>query len=444
MTAGPIGSTEGGMDRRTMLKAVGGSALAIALAGCAELLGDDDDGDLADAEVPDEDIEAGLQTFLEGAPAVLGDQARIGAEVAVARINDAGGVAGRQINLDVVEEGDNHIGNYQQFVEEGKDVTFGPISSGGHEAMVPEIDDRGVVNVATDGTVTTLYEENFPDTTYSFRFQNHDVMEALSAAVQAVEVLGADSIDTYAGINPNYAFGEDEMAIFRAGIEQLTGAEELYNGTPDLGAEDMSTHVTEINGSEPDVLFTSCWGGDATLLLEQGQASDMLDSVEVMVGPVLYGSANAMSEGMIEGPIYSGSRNFYWNAPDTETWSPAAELLSDIEDNEGEEVIPTAHFMSGYGAVTAWATAAEKAVRILDRWPEQEELAHMLEGHGFFTPAGYHVIADDHQGYSNAHFGELAWSDERDAAVLEDVEVIAPEEVSPPPGQTSIDWIESW
>lgn len=432
-----------GIDRRNLLKVVGGSAIAAALAGCTELLGnDDDDATVDEGEIPDEPIEAGLQTFREGAPSVLGVQAEYGAELAVQRINENGGVAGREISLDIVEEGEEQLENYQRFVDDGKDVTFGPISSAGHESMVPEIDDQGVINVATDGTVTTLYEEDFPDATYSFRFQNHDVMEALSAATEAVELLGADEIETYAGINPNYAFGQDEMELFSLGIEQLTGAEEVYSGFPDLGTDDMSTHVAEVNSNEPDVVFSSCWGGDATLLLEQGQANDLFDSTELLVGTVLYGSANNVSAGLVDGPIRSGSRNFYWDQPSTEQWTPAADLVDDVRS--AYDVVPTAHFMSGYGAVTAWATAADKAVRILGRWPEQDELALVLEEHGFYTPAGYHTMASDHQGYSNAHFGELAWSDEHDAAILEDVNVYAPEEVSPPPGTTSRDWIGNW
>ncbi|WP_290811265.1 ABC transporter substrate-binding protein [Halovivax sp.] len=434
---------DGGIDRRDALKLLGGSAIAVALAGCSDLLEDDDDP-IEDADVPDEPIEAGLQTFLEGAPAVLGVQAEYGAETAVRRINDNGGVAGRDIELEVIEEGEEALENYQQFVDDGKDVTFGPISSGNHEAMVPEINDQGVINVATDGTVTTLYEEDFTpeDNTYSFRFQNHDVMEALAAAVEAVEVLGEDEIDSYAGINPGYAFGFDEQELFAAAIEQLTGAEEVYEGFPDLGTDDMSTHIAEVNSEEPDVLFTSCWGGDATLLLEQAHGADMFDNVELVVGPVLYGSANDLSEDLTDGPIRTGSRNFYWDQPSTDRWSPGADLFEEVQDEYG--VVPTAHFMSGYGAVAAWATAAEKAVRVLGGWPEQETLAEMLVNHGFYTPAGYHTIGSDHQGYSNAHFGSLEWSDDLDAAIIEEVNVYDPKNVSPPPGQTSRDWIGEW
>jgi len=438
-------SAPSGIDRRTLLKAVGGTSLAVALAGCTELLGDDEDGDGGEADVPDEPIQAGLQTFTEGAAAVLGLQAEYGAETAVSRINDAGGVAGRRIELDVVHEGDSQAENYTQFVEEGKDVTFGPISSGGHQAVVPEVEDSGVVNVSTDGTVTTLYEEDFTDPTYSFRFQNHDVMEVLAAARAAIDLVGADNIDTVAGVNPNYAFGQDEMALFELAMGKLADVGEsdvVHRGFPDLGADDMSTHVTEINDQQPDVVFSSTWGGDATLLLEQAQGNDMLDNTEVLVGPVLYGSANDFSEDLLEGPIYSGSRNFYWGFPGTDRWSPGADLVEEVVDEYGE--VPTAHFMSGYGAVTAWATAAEKAVDLVGGWPSQEQIARTLEGHGFFTPAGYHVMSEQHQGYSNTHVGELTWSDEHGAAALDDVTAYAPKEVSPPPGQTSRDWIEGW
>ena len=344
--------------------------------------------------------------------------------------------------MDVVNEGDGQAENYNRFVDEGKDVTFGPISSGGHAAMVPEIEERGVVNVSTDGTVTTLYEQDFTDVTYSFRFQNHDVMEATSAAVTAVEQLGAGNIDTYANINPNYAFGQDERELFNAAIENLTGAEEVYSGFPELGTNDMSTHVTSVVGEEPDVLFSSCWGGDATLLLEQGQASNMPDATDIILGPVFYGSANDFEESNIQGNIWSGSRNFYWGFPDTGKWQPGQDLFD--ESRSEHDAIPTAHFMSGYGAVAAWATAAEKAVDIVGGWPSQEQIAMTLEEHGFYTPAGYHVIGPDHQGYSNAHFGRLEWSSDIGGPVLADVTIADPREVSPPQGGVSLDWIEGW
>lgn len=435
-----------------MMQAVGGSALAVALAGCTDLFSQEDEGgNTGTEEVPDEPIEAGLQTFQEGAPAVLGLNAEYGARTAVRRINNAGGVAGREINLEVVEEAGAAIENYERFVDEGKDVTFGPISSGSHEQMVPSIEEQGVINVSTDGTVTTLYEEEFTDVTYSFRHQNHDVMEALSAARTAVEQLGAENIDTWVNVNPDYAFGHDERDVFNTAMEKLTDGEEVYDGRPELGASDMSTHVAATGDEAPDVVFTSLWGGDATLFLSQGQSSDIFDDVGIVVGPVLYGSANDMNEGDIEGNIWAGSRNFYWGSPPANQWTPGEDLF--MEAMEEHDSIPTAHFMSGYGAVAQWATAAEKATNIVGGWPSQEQISQVMEGHGFFTPAGYHTVGPDHQTYSTAHFGRLEWGtlpDGSEGPLLEDVSAIPPSHVSPPNSgfgidrETSFDWIESW
>ena len=100
--------------------------------------------------------------------------------------------------------------------------------------------------------------------------------------------------------------------------------------------------------------------------------------------------------------------------------------------------------MSGYGAVTAWATATQKAVDLVGGWPSQQQIARALEGHGFYTPAGYHVMGTDHQGKSPAYSGRMTWSDEVGAAVLEDVNVFAPQEVSPPIGTDAESWVQSW
>jgi len=433
-----------GIERRTMLQAAGGTALAAALAGCSSLIGSGDQSDGAESsDVPDEPIQAGLQTFTEGAAAVLGLQAQYGAELAIQRINEAGGVAGREMELDVVHEADAHVDNYSQFVSEGKDVTFGPISSGGHAAMAPEVESQEVINVSTDGTVTTLYEETVTDPTYSFRFQNYDVMECVTAAREAVERLGADNIDTIAGINPNYAFGKDEFGLFERTIDKLVGGVEVvHEGYPDLMADDMSTHITEVNNEEPDVTFSSNWGGDVTTLMNQAAANGMFENTE-LVGTVLYSAVNDLGRDVVEqASAISGSRNYYWGQPDTDRWQPGQDLLDAARDQW--DIVPSAHFMSGYGAVAAWATAAEKAVDVVGGWPSQEQIARTLEGHGFYTPAGYHTMSEDHQGMSNAYSGEMVWSEEVGAPVLEDVNMYDPREVAPPPGTLSADWIDSW
>ncbi len=87
-------------------------------------------------------------------------------------------------------------------------------------------------------------------------------------------------------------------------------------------------------------------------------------------------------------------------------------------------------------AVTVYATAVEQAIDLLGTYPTQEQIAQVLEGHGFFTPAGYHNIAEDHQGASNSFAGQMVYDDDLGAARLEDVNTYAATETAPPPGVT--------
>lgn len=443
--------SEGSTTRRNVLKAGAVGAATAALAGCSALLGGDEEQGSTD--VGTDTLEAGLLTFTQGAASVLGVQAQRGAQKAVERINDNGGIAGqRELSLDVADEGSGAVDKYQQFIDDGKDVTFGPISSGTHESMGPEIETNQVINISTDGTVTTLYEETIPEPTYSFRFQNYDVMEATTAALEVVERLGADNIDTYAGVNPDYAFGEDEMNVFSMAIEGLTGAEEVYSGFPSLGESDFSTHISRINDEQPDVVFSSCWGGDASNFLSQAFQRNMFGSIGATVGPVYYGSADAIDEEVVteteQGKILAGSRNFYWGVPRNDRSEASAQFFNEAREQDGIKV-PTAHYMSGYGAVTAWATAVEKAIRILDGYPTQEQIGQILEEHGFYTPAGYHNMCMDHQGRSNGYAGVMEWDSDLDAPILTDVNTFAATEISPPPMTsayevTATDWLSAW
>jgi len=445
------GIVGGNTSRRDLLKGGAAGIATVALAGCLSALEDDDSG--GDADIDQDEVSAGLLTFTEGAAAVLGQQAQRGAQKAVEWINEAGGIAGQaEMTLDVVDEGEDPVDQYNQFIDEGKDVTFGPISSGTHESMFQEIEANQVVNVSTDGTVTTLYEGEDPQ--YSFRFQNYDVMEVMTSTLEAVERLGADNIDTVAGVNPGYSFGQDEMEVFEAAVSNLTGADTVYSGFPDLGAGDYATHISSINSEEPDVVFSSLWGGDASTFLDQAFQRDMFDSVEAVVGPVFYGSADAISQEVVEsverGKILAGSRNYYWGVPQPGT-SPDSDQLFEEAANQSGIKVPTAHYMSGFGAVTAWATAVESAINILGEFPSQEQIAATLEGHGFYTPAGYHVMNVDHQCRSNGYAGVMEWSSEIDAPILTDVNTFAATEISPPPAgaslsqneQTGLDWVNS-
>lgn len=450
-------AAENRVGRRAILKGAGISAATAALAGCGSLLGDSETngGQTGGGTITSDELQAGLLSFEKGQPAVLGKQAIRGAQKAVERINANGGIGGRRlVSLDVKDETDNATQKYETFIDEGKDVTFGPISSSTHELLAPKIENTGVINVGTDGTVTSLYEETITNPTYSFRFQNYDVMEVITCTLEAVGILGAENIETVAGINPNYAFGQDEMDLFKRAIDGIIDrdVEVVYEGFPDLSADNFTRHIQTVKREEPDLVFTATWGGDASKLLSQAFEQNMFRSIGAITGPVFYGSADAIEERVVtqteRGKILAGSRNYYWDVPATDRSDAGQQFFEEAVKQE-DITVPTAHYMSGYGAVTAWATAVEKAIDLLGTYPSQEEIARTLEGHSFYTPGGHFTISRDHQGRASGYAGVLEWDTDIDAPILTDVNTFAADQISPPPQEsryavTARDWLDSW
>lgn len=436
--------------RRKVLQAMGAGSVAVALAGCAELLGDDDEnGEPVNGDVPDDPIEVGFQITLEGPGYVLTEQQVAAMEIAVDRINEAGGIAGREVELETLAEGEGEIENHERFVEDGKDVIIGPATSGAVASVAPIADDLGTLTIFPDGAAFTLFEETHPDPELVFRFQNPDIAETVTAARAVVDELGADNINTIANVSPDYEFGRTQWDGFLTAIEGLVGdVDVVYEGWPDLFAEDMSTHVTEVENQEPDVLFTSMWGGDMSLFLRQGLEVGMWDEVGLHTTTIGYGGAPDFTEEEVEAaePTLMVGRNYIYDYP-PEPMAPAVHELHEELQDWGVSAV-YGYVMSTYGAMTWYATAAERAVELLGRWPEDEELAEVMSNHGFATPSVFCATDPDYfngrQAFSNLHSGELTWDDENDHAGWTNVREWSPIGNHPPPGVQSMEWLESW
>lgn len=436
--------------RRAMLRAMGATGVAAALAGCSSQLSDALGGESGsgggEADVPDEPIQAGMQTFTQGAPAVLGLPNVWGAQLARDRINEAGGIAGRQLEIEIVEElvEADSVENHRQFAEDGKDVIFGPTSSGNAENVAPIAEQEGIVTIGIEGTATTVFEEIVTDPQYFFRAGNMNTCHSVALALEVVERM--DEINTVAGINPNYAYGQNSFSMFQSALGQLTDFDTVYAGFPDIGTTDMSSHIQEVVNQEPDITYSALWGGDAATMMSQAAANDMFENTR-LIGPILNTALPEIGQQATEAAAGSlfGNKAFYFEYPPWERWTPMQETMETTMSEYSDGQVPTYSFLDGYMAVASYATAAEKAVDIIGGWPSQEQLARALENHGFYTPGGYHVIREsDHQTMSHTIIGSLAWDSDMDHAVLNDLNIHQPWEVAPPPGVKSREWIESW
>src|SRR5690606_5216813 len=111
------------------------------------------------------DIEIGLALGLSGPVAALGEQARAGAEAAVAAVNAGGGVNGEKIRLEVVDDAcdpKQAVAVANLLASKGIALVLGHLCSG---AAIPAADvyaDEGMVMITASATNPALTERGHP------------------------------------------------------------------------------------------------------------------------------------------------------------------------------------------------------------------------------------------------------------------------------------------
>lgn len=269
------------------------------------------------------------------------------------------------------------------------------------------------------------------------RVRRRTVLRRVGAGASVVSIAGCVDSD-----EDNPDDGDDETPD----DEETPDEDETPDAEEGILAGDFSTHVDRIIDEQPDVVFTSLWGGDVSALLAQAYQREMFQNVGAVIGTIIYGSADALDEEVLTGTaqdkLLSVSRNYDWRHPSVYGTDVGEQLAADAMDM-ADITVPTPHFMSGYGAVMGWVSAVETVLEEQGRPVTQDRIAETLEGHSFETPAGTHTFGSDHQCRSRTFAGDVVWDEDLNAPVLTNSTAYAPGEVSPPPGEAALSWLET-
>ena len=172
----------------------------------------------------------GVVTFLSGAAAgPFGVPARNAAEVLVEALN-AGkvpgpyatkGFGGRPVQLVFIDEAGGttkQVSEYRDLVQrQNVDAVIGYISSGDCLAVAPVAEELKRLTVFFDCGTPRIFED--ASYKYVFRTSSHAAMDNVAAALYVNEMLPATK--KIAGINQNYAWGQDSWNDFEATMKVL-------------------------------------------------------------------------------------------------------------------------------------------------------------------------------------------------------------------------------
>jgi branched-chain amino acid transport system substrate-binding protein len=202
---------------------------------------------------------------LSGTAATGGKTAVVGVQMAVDRINKAGGVNGRPIELIVADyESKPDVGRRraEKLVLEDKiDVHAGGYLSNVCLACMPVYEEHKLVNMITVCLDTTITQSKC--SRYTFRPFDFAPSQAVAAAPYMVNKIGKKWHIAFA----DYAWGQSTKDAFAAEIKKNGGEVVGTTGIP-LGTADMTAFLSRISGTF-DGLFGIFFGPQGIAFVTQ-------------------------------------------------------------------------------------------------------------------------------------------------------------------------------
>ena len=202
---------------------------------------------------------------LSGAAAAGGKTALVGVQMAVDRINAAGGINGRPVELIVADdESKPDVGRRKTeklVVEDNVDVHLGGFLSNICLACMPVFEEAKIVNmisVCLDTTLTTSKCNR-----YSFRPYDYAPAQAVAFAPYLVNKMGKKWHLAYA----DYSWGQSTRDAYADEIKKVGGSIVGTTGIP-LGTADMTPFLSKITG-DFDGFFGIFFGKDGVTIGNQ-------------------------------------------------------------------------------------------------------------------------------------------------------------------------------
>jgi branched-chain amino acid transport system substrate-binding protein len=206
----------------------------------------------------------GSEQPLSGPGAPGGKTAVVGLQMAVDRINKSGGVNGRPLELDIVDDESKpdvaRRKTEKMVQEDGIDIHVGGFLSNICLACMPVWEEAKIVNMITvclDTTLTTTKCNR-----YTFRPYDYAPAQAVAFAPTLTK-MGKKWHIVFA----DYAWGQSTRDAYIAQIKQNGGEVVGSTGIP-LGTPDMTPFLSKISG-DFDGLFGITFGGDSVTLVNQ-------------------------------------------------------------------------------------------------------------------------------------------------------------------------------
>jgi branched-chain amino acid transport system substrate-binding protein len=318
------------MQRRTRVLAAAAAALVIG----------------AGASAARAEIQIATAGPMTGQYASFGAQMKAGAEQAVEDINAAGGVLGQQLVLTVGDDAcdpKQAVAVANQMANEGVIFMAGHFCSGSSIPASQVYEEEGILQISPASTNPALTEEGGDNV---FRVCGRDDQQGAVAGQFLADNFGDRKV---AIIHDKTAYGKGLADETKKAMNAAGKDEDLYEAFT-AGEKDYSALVSKLKDNGIDVLYVGGYHTEAGLIVRQMREQGM--STQLVSGDALVTN----EYWSITGDAGEGTLMTF--SPDPRK-NPAASGI--VEKFRAKGIEPEGYVLYTYGAVQAFAQAAEKA-----------------------------------------------------------------------------------
>ncbi len=315
------------------------------------------------------------RTGIAAAPGISGLRAT---EWAAEKINAAGGIAGRKVELVVDEETSpkDTIERFQKLVQQEKvDSVMGIVSTGVSLALGPVVEETRALTIYWDGTTQDGVDEKLANPKFLFKSTDNECEAVMSSLLAIKHWKG--QFKRVAGINPDYSYGRNNMAAFIALLKRFNIEHEVVaEQWPKVGTMELTSHVAALKAAKPDLIFSSLLFADLPVFMKQASAADLTKDTKLVFPAAGWQHTLMKKDFTPEGMIF-GHNTLYFDNPSASAAQKEfvawyADKFKDYPNWEADR----AYFsiMSYKGAVEAAAKAKGGA------WPSPADVAGAMPG----------------------------------------------------------------
>ena len=271
-------------------------------------------------------IKIGVPTVLSGRVAILGQTSVGGLKVVFDKVNEAGGINGRKIELVIRDS----KGAPQEAAKVTRDlinndkceIILDAEASSGAFAVQEVIREVGVLCIHSNSETSSLTADPKLHVPTAFRTARQGIHDAIGGGDYAAKVAKAKGLKKWATCSPDYAYGRSNTAEFMEYAKHFDSSITVVEETwPKLFQPDYTEVVTKLLNAKADAMYSALWGGDLVAFIDQANLYGLFDKqASFMVNLGDYGIVDEVKQ--FPQGVYSGGR---YNrtvppTPENEAW----------------------------------------------------------------------------------------------------------------------------